>query len=510
MKASFEDMVRAVMNEAIIHRKRIAIAFVGINLTVLLLGLIWPKTYISSTTILVDEKNIIQPLMQGAAVTTDVSERARMAREVIYGRKIMGQVLDHAGWLSDKPSAVEQEWRIEQLKKQTTVSLVGRNLIKIQYRDDSPQRAYETAKMMGDLFVSESTNTKTAESQAAYEFIEQQVKEYHEKLTQAEEQLKEFRSQNLDTRPGTDGEVSARIRDLQNRIEQTTLELKEAKIKQASLEKQLSGEAESTIAFSREGQYRTRIAELQSQLETLRLSYKENHPDVAHIKHQIEDLTQAIGNERRARANRPPGPINDEVISLNPIYQQLKRDLGQTKVVIDTLTTRLEENKRLLERERERGMRVHGGEATLAELTRDYEVNRDIYHDLLRRRENARVSMNLDREQQGLTFKISEPAILQLQPSGLRLGHFLLGGIVLGLLLPVGFLYGMQQIDAKIRFDSIISERLKLPVVASIPHFAAHAEALALDTDVRWIAKLLAANVAVLAAVLALRVTGML
>ena len=40
-------------------------------------------------------------------------------------------------------------------------------------------------------------------------------------------------------------------------------------------------------------------------------------------------------------------------------------------------------------------------ESALAELTRDYEVNRDIYQDMLRRRENARVSMELDRERRG-------------------------------------------------------------------------------------------------------------
>ena len=52
----------------------------------------------------------------------------------------------------------------------------------------------------------------------------------------------------------------------------------------------------------------------------------------------------------------------------------------------------------MLNSELDRSRRIAASESALAELTRDYEVNRDIYQDLLKRRENARVSMNLDEE----------------------------------------------------------------------------------------------------------------
>ena len=52
-------------------------------------GFLWPKKYESSTTILVQESNIIKPLMEGRAVTTNIADRAAIAREVIFSRKIM-------------------------------------------------------------------------------------------------------------------------------------------------------------------------------------------------------------------------------------------------------------------------------------------------------------------------------------------------------------------------------------------------------------------------------------
>lgn len=507
MQIAVEKIVRNLLNEAVVHRKWMIGAFVTINMLFLAIGLVWPKSYIASTTILATEKNIIQPLMQGAAVATDAVDRAKLAREVIYGRKVMNQILQDAGWLADNPSPVEQERIIERLTKQTEISNVGQNIIKIQYKDDNAERAYRTTQRLADLFLQESSTTKSAESKAAFDFIDAQVQEYHAKLANAEEQLKIFRTDNIDSRPGTAAEIGTRISTLQNTLEQTLVALKEAKIKQISIEKQLSGEAESTVAFSREGQYRTRIAELQSQLDTLRLSYQENYPDVVRIKHQIDDLKENIVTERRNReAARSAGQApSDETLSLNPLYQQLKRDLSTTKVEIDTLKTRLDETNRLLETERTRARKVHGGEATVAELTRDYEVNRDIYQDLIRRRENARVSMNLDVEQQGLTFRIHEPAILPLQPSGLRFLHFALGGLFLGLIAPFGALYGIQQVDPRIRFDSILSEKIGVPVIGNIPHLATRDEIQVMDRSLSVLLRVLAVNGAVFIAVVVAR-----
>jgi uncharacterized protein involved in exopolysaccharide biosynthesis len=152
------------------------------------------------------------------------------------------------------------------------------------------------------------------------------------------------------------------------------------------------------------------------------------------------------------------------------MYQQLKRDLSQTQITIDTLNARIHEASRQLQSLLERGKKVHGGEATLAELTRDYQVTRDIYQDLLKRRENARVSMNLDKENQGLTFKIQEPAVLPTQPKGLQFGHFILLGLFLGIGIPVGIVIAFVQVDPRVRHSYVLFEHNQLPVMTTVPH----------------------------------------
>src|SRR6185369_1361528 len=156
---------------------------------------------------------------------------------------------------------------------------------------------------------------------------------------------------NLDATPGSDADISSRLNALNTRIEQAMQDLKETEIKKQSLEKQLSGEVESTAAVTRESQYRARLAELQGQLETLRMNYHDTYPDVVRVRHQISDLNDAIVIEQQrrdaVRASGRVAVIDDSVIN-NPVYQQLKRDLSQTQITIDTLRARIAEAKRQL------------------------------------------------------------------------------------------------------------------------------------------------------------------
>jgi polysaccharide chain length determinant protein (PEP-CTERM system associated) len=393
---------------------------------------------------------------------------------------------------------------------------VGSNLVKIEFDDADPERAFKVVQRFADWFIRESTAAQSRESSDAFEFIDSQVKEYHEKLTRAEQALKEFRSTHLDARPGTEAEVTAKITELKALIERTALEIKEAQIKQVSLESQLSGEVVVATSITREGQFVARIAELQTQLDTLRLSYLDTYPDIVRLKNQIEELRNLTEAERKKRAEASnavrsgDGLTIDETVRANPIYQKLRADYLGTKTAIQTLTARLQEARELMRLEVERARRVYGGEATLAELTRDYEVNRDIYHDLLKRRENARVSKNLDVNQQGLTMRIQEPAVLPVQPSGLRFLHFGVAGVLLGVLVPIGLLLALQQVDPRLRVPALVWERTGVPVLAAVPRLVTPREALRLERSLKLLTAVVFITVAGVAASGVLKMTGRL
>jgi len=469
-KINFELLFREVY-----WRKLFVVTiFAFISIAMLAIGINWPKQYSSSTTIYVEEENILGPLMQGAAVQTEVIDRAAIAREIIYGHRFMYKLLEHEGLLEETPDPAEQEKLINDIKNRLSISNVQNNLIRIEFSDSDPDRVYEVTSYLANSFIEESLEDKAQQSTEAFEFIDKQAGEYKEKLQNAEKELKEFRAQNVDAQPGMSDGIARRISELQNREEQIVQDLKEARIRKSSLENQLSGEAQASSAFSRTEQYKTRIAEMQSQLDTLRLSYHETYPDIAHLKEQIQDLRDAV-KEAENQTDVSAGVLDERVLS-NPVYQQLQRDMYDTNTNIEMLNARLEHTETSIEEQLERARKISEFEARLRELTRDYEINNTSYSDLMERRERARVSMNLDKEKKGLTLRIDEPAYRPHSPSGIRFMHFLLAGPAIGLIIPIGLIFLLIQLSPQIRTATDLA-KIGVPVLGVTPHLVTPSEA---------------------------------
>lgn len=480
MQAQWERQIKSFLIDVRKYKFFVVIVFSIVSLALLTLGVYWPKVYESKTTVLVDDSNIIRPLMEGAAPATDIRDRAGIAREVIFGRKIMDQILAHGGWSEDGLTPLEQEEIIEGIRQRTTIQ-GGKDLILISYRDQDPERAYTVTARFADLFIAESIYQKITESQDALDFIDNRVGEYRDKLQTAEQGLKEFRSANPDVRPGSEREVGGRIDSLRASNDSNRVALRELEIRKGSLRSKLSGEADLTESFSRRQEHAERLSELRSQLDLLRLSYTDAYPDIVSLKRQIADLEQGLLDAEQKDAigegRSSSGSESDLMASrANPLYEELRGQLSETETEMETLTARIAETEALLLVEEERAKKIYGMEAQLAELTRDYEVNQDVYQDLLRKRENARVSNNMDREEQGLTLKIQEPASLPLKPGGFRFLHFMTSGLLLGLCIPLGLIYMKIMVDPRVRFDDVITERLALPVLCTIPHYTSPKE----------------------------------
>ncbi len=446
----------------------LALLFCIVAVVALVVGLSWPKKYFAATTILIAEDNIIQQLMEGVAVPTSVTDRAMIAREVVFSRKVMDQVMTAGGWLDDAPSPAERDRIAEEIESRTLIGSPRENLIRIQYWDTVPERAHLVTEHFAELFMTESREAKLRESRDAYQFIADQVVEYQTKLVGAEQSLQTFREENHHARPGTATDVMTRISELRRSIEAGRMQLMDLESRAGSLSYQLGSESATLGVATRTTQYQERIASLQDELDRLRLNYTDEHPDVVRVRHQIADLHGEIERQQRS-----PAASADDArrIQINPFHLELKSQLASVQRDIAGVRTRVAASEKLLEQELERAHRVASTETDLNELTRDYEVNRDIYQDLLRRRENARLSMMLDEQGRGLTFGVQEPAMVPARPSGIRFVHFAVGGLVAAAAMPLGLLFLLVRFDPRVRSASELERTTGLPVVVTVPTY---------------------------------------
>jgi polysaccharide chain length determinant protein (PEP-CTERM system associated) len=466
----FTGILPALIGEARRRRVTMGVIFAVIALLALGVGMVWPKKYEASTTILAEESSIITPLMEGAASATGNKNRAGIARDVIFSRRVLDEVLRSGGWLANSPSALDRDKIIEGIKGRTKIINNRENLITITYFDSDPKRAFEVTRAFGQLFISESLASKQRESREAYEFINSQVEAYRAKLTDAEGKLKAYRDANADARPGNDVDTNSRISQLRMQIENNRMDYMQKQSQAASLAAQINGESEVNAVQTVGGIYTTQLGDLQGQLDKLLLNYTEDYPDVIRLRHQIEDVRKQAQTADAQRAAGGPMPI-DHSTTMNPVYQQMRLQLSAVRGDAAASAARAGASEAMLQTELERSKRIASSENVIAELTRDYNVNRDVYQDLLKRRENARVSMNLDAEQRGLTFLVQNPAVMPLVPSGLRFMHFGLAGLALSLVIPFGLLFAVARFDPRVRSVGQLERATGFPVLASIPFY---------------------------------------
>lgn len=470
------------------HPLLLATVFMLIALLSLGIGLLIPKRYTASTSILVEQSNIIGPLMEGRAVPTGVANRAMIARDVAFSRRVMNELLIAGGWMANKPDAVEQDRLIEKIKGHTTITNPGAaadrggpappgagNLIQISYTDTNPGRAYRITKRLGELIISESLATKERESRDAFEFISSQVEDYHAKLARAEERLEQYRTSNPDARVGVNVDVSSRIGELRRLVDGARMDMIDSGSEENSVRSQLSGESEVSAVLTRTSAVRAKLAELSAERERLLLTYTEQYPDVVRVTHQIRDLEEDLSREEtwKNTGRTAYGPVSalDGAAAMNPLYTELRSRLASARQRRAASSSRFATGQALLDQELQRSSRIAQSERTLSELTRDYEVNRDLYQDLLKRRENARVSMNLDAKREGLSFSIQEPATMPVRPTGLRMMHVAVAGLALAVLSPLLLVYGLIKLDPRVRSPVQIERATALPLLGTVPRY---------------------------------------
>jgi polysaccharide chain length determinant protein (PEP-CTERM system associated) len=321
--APLNEMAPIMIAEGRRHVIALVVVFAVIALLGLIVGLLWPKNYLSSTTILAQKSDIIQPLLEGRAVPTGVSDRVGIAKQVIFSRKVLADILETGGWMASHPTPLQQDRLTETIKDHTTVKSPRENLIQVTYRDSDPERTFKVTQRLAELFIQESLAAKERESREAYEFINSQVEDYHKKLTDAEENLKKYRAANADAHPGSEADTNSRISTLRAGIEQARLNVMELRSTESALASQLSGESEITAVQTRTGIYQAQLAELQSQLDKLLLTYTDQYPDVVRTRHQMEDLRKEIQQEEARKQDpkaKTPSAL-DQTAQFNPLYQ---------------------------------------------------------------------------------------------------------------------------------------------------------------------------------------------
>jgi polysaccharide chain length determinant protein (PEP-CTERM system associated) len=306
------------------------------------------------------------------------------------------------------------------------ISSVGRdNLYSIGYQDPDPEQAKRVVQSLLSIFVESSLGGKRKDADTARRFIEEQIKQYEKRLEEAESRLKEFRLKNL-ALMGPDGrDYFARMSGLSEALNAARLELRAAEQSRDALKRELAGEEPvflpETPGSSAEGgstvsELDARIDNLKKNLDELLRRYTEQHPDVAGTRRVLEQLEQERKQELAARA-KPTAASGGRISAAgNPVIQQLKISLAEAEANIAALRARVGELDARYKQLQAAARMQPELEAELAQLNRDYEVQKRQYEGLVARRESAAISGDMDATAGVADFRVIDPPTASPKP----------------------------------------------------------------------------------------------
>jgi polysaccharide chain length determinant protein (PEP-CTERM system associated) len=146
--------------------------------------------------------------------------------------------------------------------------------------------------------------------------------------------------------------------------------------------------------------------------------FTEEHPDVVGTRRVIEQLEEQKRQELQARKKAVAEVKKGSTVttSTNPVYQQLKVSLAESEASVAALRARVDElDARYRQLQASARLRPQI-DAELAQLNRDYDVQKRNYESLVARRESASITNELDATAGVGDFRIIDPPNVSQRP----------------------------------------------------------------------------------------------
>jgi succinoglycan biosynthesis transport protein ExoP len=457
----------------VIRRRYLALSVAVAVLSVCTLGsFFWPKKYQASSIVLVEKGSILDALVKDVGASRSPEDVLGSLKNNLISRTLLERVVKKVYPEVSGGNAPQLEGMISgirrniDIKVQGSREIGGNDTFTVMYKGNDPRIVRDMVNTLISELMQESEALKMTDVSGAYEFIEGQLMEYKNKLEESDKAIREYRERNPSIIPQNETAIAGRIETLQTGRMEAEIRLKELMRKRETLQRQLSGEKELTVAFvTSEGSPQGRLNYLNNQLVILMSKYTEKYPEVIKVKSEIEELKKEIAE---ARASNTHGG-GSETSAINPIYQQLREEVAKADTEIESLKARAAE----LSRQQQDGQNFLGKmpkeQEEWTKLQRDRNVYQKIYDELLRKLESAKVSKDLESTSKSGAFKVLDPAVLPVLPIQPNRVAIILAGIVLGIASGIGLVIGLERLNPSFRDENEIESLLKLPVLGTIP-----------------------------------------
>ncbi|NLV92377.1 MAG: hypothetical protein GX030_08300 [Firmicutes bacterium] len=416
--------------------------------------------YEASTTVLLKNEGGIGAM----AFLTGGAEMGRDARntyvEILKSRSLALAAAERLGL----DYTMESE-ELDRLRKSITVQPVqSGDIIRVSVQSPDPHQAVAVSNALVEALQDYSRDRNQLEARSAREFIGEQIALVSEDLYRAEEELKNFKEEKGVLLPAEVSTILARLSQLQAQKAEAEVGVGEAQVRLKQLRERLSDEQREIITSTTISvnplvqQFRSRLAQLETELAAALETYTEKHPSVVALRSKIDSTKAQMESEVE-------NIITAQTRARNPIYLQVIQQIVELEVEATALQARSESLQGIIADYEEQLRQLPETELTLARLTREKMVAEELYLLLATRHEEMKITEAMEPS----SVQVLDPAIPPRSPIKPRKMLNLAISGVLGVFVGVGLALLLDFLDMSVKTEEDIRRLLDVPVLGQIP-----------------------------------------
>ena len=437
-----------------------------------------PKRFTSQTLVLVQQPNVSADLVK-PVVSDNSNQRLAAMQQQILSRSRLEPVIQQFGLYSEDVNRLPMDELVERLRQAITITPVlpmaetrAQNLpgfyISVVFGD--ARLAQQICARITTMFLEENVQSREGQTIQTNEFLGKQLEEAKAKLDEQDGRLAGFQRKYLGSLPDEEQTNLNLLTGLTSQLEASTQALSRAQQDKSFAESVLTQQTASwqaTQTTQSPESLDQQLAALQVQLSNLQSKYTDDHPDVIKAKNEVAAMQQKIADsdQKKPSATDKPARVASEPLQI----QQLRAQIHQYDQVIKERTQQQADIQNQIKLYQGRVQASPGVEQEYKLLTRDHQTALDFYNDLLKKRDQSSMAMNLEESQQGEQFQVLDPANMPDKPSFPKLTNFIGGGFAGGMALGLGLILLLEMSDSSMRSERDVEAALRLPVLATIP-----------------------------------------
>ncbi|MFZ5448950.1 MAG: GumC family protein [Thermodesulfobacteriota bacterium] len=514
----------AVLKE---RKKTFIIPFLAVLIISTLIAFLWPPSFQSSSTILIEEQQIPQEFVR-STVTGFADQRIQSLTQQILSRVKLWEIIQQFNLYPKLREKITREEIIELMRDNIKLETISAEVgdprkrrsgqptvtiaFSVAYRGENPAKVQQVSGTLASLYLEQNLKTREAQAQSTTKFLEAELKALQERIKDLGDKITMFKEKYEGLLPEQQMFNRDQAARMEMEIKQIEAYIRSNEERKIYLQGQLATVKTESPIIGITGERIMAPADRQKALEIaladLRSRFSENHPDIQKIRREMAELTRLSGQSgdsvptRQKMATQLKGELaqlqgkysdqHPEVKKLktqiaglektpaasaspqpastpdNPTYIGLAAQIKAADSEISSLRQQkvvLQDKVKMYRQRLEEAPKV---EQQYMALMRDYENAHTKHQEIMNKILEARIAEGMEEHQKAEKFTLIDPASFPETPVSPNRGLIFFAGVVLSFAAGIGSVALAEHMDHSVSTSDALTRLTGLPVLGSI------------------------------------------